>query len=230
MDAKNAVRWELEGLQFPLDAQYLPGDRVLVAEQAAGRVTERDLGKKGEVVWEHRFPDPLVAQRLPSGNTFLANRTQLLEVDRSGKEVFTWNPPDGELIMRAQRLPDGDIALVLSAPDRNTSRFARLDPTGAAELQTFAVEVHTFGGRFEVLPNRRVLIPQMRNNRVVEYDSRGKIVWEITVEQPIAALRLPNGHTLATSMTQNRAVEMDRNGKEHWEYKTTTRVTRAWRR
>jgi outer membrane protein assembly factor BamB len=81
-----------------------------------------------------------------------------------------------------------------------------------------------------VLPNGNALVPELGNNRVVEYDPDGKTVREFTVEQPIAAVRLPNGHTLVTSMTQHRAIELDRTGKEVWEFKHATRVTRALRR
>lgn len=229
LDADNKPRWQLDAIAFPLDAQFLPGDRVLMAEQQGNRVAERDL--KGKVVWEKQVGDPLVAQRLPNGNTFIATRTQLLEVNRDGKEVFTYSRPGGELIMRASRLPNGDIALVTSSADGNlASRYVRLDPTGATELQSFPVEVRTYGGRIEVLPNGRVLVPQKDSNRVVEHDARGKIVWEVASEQPIAAVRLANGNTLVTSMTQQRAVELDPKGKEIWQYRADTRVTRAWRR
>src|SRR5262249_22990304 len=63
VDTAKRVKWKLEGLGFPLDAQYLPDDRVLVAEQAANRVTERDLN--GKIVWEKQVPEPLMAQRMP---------------------------------------------------------------------------------------------------------------------------------------------------------------------
>ena len=92
------------------------------------------------------------------------------------------------------------------------------------------MELRTSGGRLDVLSNGHVLIPEMNNNRVVEYDADGKVVWEAAAQQPIAAVRLPNGHTLVTSYSQHRAVELNRAGKEVWEYKTTTRVTRAFRR
>jgi hypothetical protein len=75
-----------------------------------------------------------------------------------------------------------------------------------------------------------VLIPEGNTNRVLEYDPRGRIVWEGHAESPITALHLPNGHVMVTSMTQHRAVELDRTGKEVWEYKSDTRVTRAFRR
>jgi hypothetical protein len=178
-------------------------------------------------VWEKTIDQPLVAQRLPNGNTFIATRTMIVEVDRDRKEVFTHTRPGGELIMRARKLRNGDIAMVTQL---GTTRYVRLNAEGK-ELSSFAVDVRTSGGRLEVLSNGHVLIPEMGNNRIVEHDAQGKIVAEITVEQPIAATRLPNGHMLVTSMTPTiGAIELDRSGKEVWHYKADTRVTRAYRR
>jgi hypothetical protein len=224
LDGNNKVRWQIEGLEFPLDAQYLPGDRVLVAEQGANRVTERDL--KGKILWEHQVIEPLVAQRLPNGNTVVASRQQVFEVNRDKRIVSTHTRPNGESIMRAQKVRNGDLALVTMGAN---IRYVRLDATGK-EVTSFPVNVSTSGGRIEVLPNGHVLVPEMRFNRVVEYDTSGKVVWTVQVTQPIAAVRLANGHTLVTSMTENRAVELDRSGKQVWEYKYESRVSRAWRR
>lgn len=224
LDQSKKPRWKIEEVQRPLDAQLLPGGRVLVAEQGANRVTERTLD--GKVVWEKAVEGPLMAQRLANGHTFICNPVQLLEVDRSGKEVFTHALPavSGDQFMRAAKLPNGNIACVMSS-----NRFIRMDATGK-EIQSFGVQVATSGGRIEVLPTGHVLVPQKDDNKVIEYDSNGKPAWEVTVEQPIAAVRLANGNTLVTSMSQNRAVELDRTGKEVWEYRADTRVTRAWRR
>ena len=109
----------------------------------------------------------------------------------------------------------------------------RLTPTGRGikEVKSWGVQVRTSGGRLEVLPNGHVLIPEMDNNRVVEYDADGQNVWEVAVDQPIAAVRLPNGNTLITLMRQKSAIEVDRAGKEVWQFKVEgTRVTRAYRR
>jgi hypothetical protein len=224
LDKDNKPRLELEGFDFPLDVQLLPGDHVLVAEHNGGRVTERD--KKGAIVWEKKVDGPLAAQRLPTGNTFVCSRTQLLEFDKAGKEVFSYSSPRGEQFMKAMKLRNGDYAFVAQL---GATRFVRLSPEGK-ELATFNVDVRTSGGRIDVTPKGNVLIPENGNNRVAEYDPQGKIVWEVAVEQPIAAVRLTNGNTLVTSMNQNRAVEFDRAGKEVWEFKSDTRVTRAFRR
>ena len=125
------------------------------------------------------------------------------------------------------KLPNGEIACLT-----DEARIVRLDTTGK-ELHSFTISLGTqlFGGRIHMLPSGRVLIPHNAENKVVEYDASGKAVWEVTIDQPIAAMRLPNGNTLVTTMLPGRgAVEFDRTGTEVWTYRTTTRVTRAIRR
>jgi HEAT repeat protein len=230
LDRAKNVRWKIDNVLMPLDVQLLPGEeRVLVAEHQANRVSERNL--KGEIVWKKTVPEPLMAQRLPNGNTFIATRTQLLEVDKDGKEVFSYGRPDGGNFMRAIKLHNGDIACIVQLGG-GLSRYVRLTPSGKdfKEAKSWVVQVRTSGGRLDVLPNGHVLIPEMDNNRVVEFDAEGQSVWEAALDQPIAAVRLPNGNTLITLMRENRAVEVDRDGKEVWQFKADSRVTRAFRR
>jgi hypothetical protein len=222
LDAKDQCRFQVDGLELPLDAQMLPGDRVLVAEHDGDRITERN--RKGEILWEYKVEKPLMAQRLPNGHTFIATQALLLEVDRQGKEVFRYSRPGGEPFMKAMKLPNGDIAFVTLL-----RRFVRLDSTGR-ELQNIPANVSTSGGRIDVLPGGRVLVPERTSNRVVEYDAEGKVVWQVLFPEPVAATRLPNGHTLVTSYSGTRAVELDRAGQQVWEYRSSTRVTRAFRR
>ncbi len=223
LDAAKNVRWKIDNVQFALDLQRLAGESVLLAEYKANRVTERN--SKGEVVWEKKITQPLTAQRLPNGNTFIANAEGIVEVTRSGKEVFSYSPPVGQRIMRARKLPGGEVLLVTQL---GTPRFFRLDRFGK-EIKSFGVEVHTSGGRIDLTPAGHVLIPEMYNNRVQERDLDGKIVRTIPVASPIAAVALPNGHVLVTSMSRKCAVEFDRAGKEVWEYRRDTRISRAVR-
>lgn len=220
------VRWQVNDLRFPLDVQPLPGDRLLVAEYHGNRVTERDV-KTGEVKWQKEITGPLVAQRLPNGNTFVATDTELIEFDRADKEALHITRTTGERIMKAMKLLNGEIACLTS-----DMRILRLDAAGK-ELSGFQVSLGTrlYGGRIHMLPDGRVLVPHNSENKVVEYDSKGKQVWEVNVEQPVAATRLPNGNTLVTTMLPQRgAVEFDPQGQEIWSYRSTTRVTRAVRR
>lgn len=225
IDAAKNIRWKVEGLMFPLDAQRLPGERVLIAEYEGARVTERNF--KGEVVWEKKLVQPIAAQRLPNGNTFIATPTQLVEYDKTGKEVWTQPPPGAGRIMKATRLRNGDTAVIVLTGGI-AARFHQIDRDGK-EKRSFAVEQRTSGGRVEVLANGHLLITERDNNRIVELNLEGKMTWQARYDQPVSAVRLPNGNTLVTSMNQQRAVELDKSGKEVWEYQADSRVTRAWR-
>ncbi len=228
LDAQNRIRWEISNLSYPLDAQLIGEDRVLVAEYYGNRVTERNL--KGKVFWERDVDGPLAAQRLGNGNTFVVTDMVLYEYDKDGKEVLRIEMPDKtKRVMKAQKLPNGEIACLTW-----DGRVTRLDAAGK-ELHSFAVSLgqRLFGGRLYMLPSGRVLVPHHSEDKVVEYDSQGKAVWEVAIEKPVAALRLPNGNTLVTSMLPTiGAVEFDRAGKQVWHYTVgaDSRVTRAIRR
>jgi hypothetical protein len=222
LDVAKKVRWQIENLQFPLDAQMLPGERVLIAEHNGNIVTERN--REGKVLWKKEIEGPIMAQRLANGRTFIATRTQLIEVDKNGKETFSYSRPDGNHFMKATKLPNGDMAFIADG-----GIFARINSAGK-ELKTFEVNLQTYGGRLEVLANGHVLVPQTPANEIVEFDADGKSVWQAKFDQPVAAVRLANGNTLVTSMNQQRAVELNKAGKSVWEYKADTRVTRAFRR
>jgi hypothetical protein len=207
LDAGGKSRWKLTGLLGPQDAQVLRGDRVLIAEYNGQRVTERNL--KGEIVWQKAIAGnwPMSAQRLRNGNTFIATRNHLMEVDRNGKEVMSINRPLQD-VMSAHKLRDGHIVMV-----SNQQNVVWLDSSGK-EVKSFRIQgVSNFGN--EVLPNGHVLIPISWQNRVLEYDKEGKVVWEKTVTQPMSAFRLPNGNTLvSTQQWPVKVIELNKDGKE----------------
>jgi HEAT repeat protein len=215
------VRWQLTNLQGPSDAQVLANGRVLVTEMHGSLVTERNL--KNEIVWQKQVNWPTGAQRLANGNTFIVMRNQLLEVDRSGKEVFTYDRPNHD-ILAAQKLRDGQIICL------TTLTCMRLDANGK-ELKSFRLNGPGQGQGMEVLPNGRVLVAQTWQNKVVEYDSDGKTVWEATVNQPLSAVRLPNGRLLvASAMWPPKLTEIDRSGKVVAESQPPVQPSRIKRR
>jgi HEAT repeat protein len=221
VDKDGKVRWQIEGLQYPIDAHVLKGDRVLIAEFRGNRVTERNL--KGEVVWEKAMQMPIAVQRLPNGNTFMASRNQLMEVDKDGKEIFNQRRP-GYDIMAALKLRDGQIAVITTS-----GQFKRLDTEGK-EIKSLTVgNVQTFAA-IDLLPNGRVLVPLYSQNKVVEYDAEGKSVWEAAIQWPTSAFRLPNGNTLVSSYGSQTVMELDRAGKVVWQHRVDGRPWRGRRR
>jgi HEAT repeat protein len=215
------MRWKIDNLQFPIDAQVLPGERVLIAEMNGNRVTERDF--KGKILWEKSFQNPLACQRLPNGNTFIVGRNGAAEFDRAGKQVFKYDRNDFG-IFGGIKLRNGQYGVVTQF-----GTFVRVDSSGK-EVKTLNVgQTQTLCG-IDALPSGRVLIPMWGAGKVIEIDPEGKTVWEASVNNPVSAFRLPNGHTLVASMGGNKVVELDRNGKQVWEHQTTGRPWRVRRR
>jgi len=71
---------------FAMNAEVLPGDRVLVA-LSMGSVAE--YNDKGQSVWECNVPNPAVPHRLPNGHTLVAQNgmNHLYELNRKGKII-----------------------------------------------------------------------------------------------------------------------------------------------
>ena len=199
-------RWQFEGLIYPLDAHVVGNNRVLVAEYSANQISERTF--KGEILWKKDVPMPLACQRLANGNTFIACQNQILELDKTGKEVVTIPRPSHD-VMSAQKLRNGQIVALT-----NNGTLIKMDATGKELKSQTLHAMQILGGSIDVLPNGHVLIPQYRTNKIVEYDSEGKVVWEAPVSRPISAYRLPNGQTLVGTLYPGQILELDRSGKQ----------------
>jgi HEAT repeat protein len=216
-------RWQIEGLQNPVDARVVPGNRVLIAEHG-NRVSERDF--QGNIIWSKQdFTDqPVSVQRLHNGNTFIATEDELLELDRTQKKIFTLRHP-GSDIQAAFKFRDGHIVFVT-----RRGQCTRLDATGK-QVKNFAIRQNdvAYGG-MDGLANGRILVAHTNTGKVVEYDIEGKVVWEASVPQPTAATRLPNGNTLVASSNNQRVVEVDRAGRVVSEHKDGNRPWKARRR
>ena len=200
------TRWQINGLVNPLDARIVGGDRVLIVEYNQRRITERNF--KGEILWDKQLNNWVTgAQRLPNGNTFITARNQLVEIDRSGKEVFSYHRQIND-IMTAHKLRDGQIVYLTQQ-----GSCVRLGADGK-EIKSFqTMPINTYGS--EVLPNGNVLVAALYQNKVIEYNPDGKIVLEATVLQPMSASRLPNGRTLvASQQAPPKLLELDRQGKQ----------------
>jgi HEAT repeats/PQQ-like domain len=214
-------RWEINNANYPVDAQWLPGNRVLIAEQSGRKVTERDL--TGKVLWEYAVRDSLVAcQRLSNGNTFLATYTQLLEITPDGTSVFS-HSPNGTTIYAAQKLGAGRFAYLGS-----DGVLVELDSAGK-QLNRLKLEPAPTGlVKFTALPGGRYLVG--RTAKVVELDKTGKVIWECPFANANSVIRLANGNILACSYPGRSVAEIDRSGKMVWQMPLEGGPLRASRR
>jgi HEAT repeat protein len=224
LDREGKERWGIDNVPFPVDAWVLPGNRVLIAEYNGRSVTERDF--KGQILWSKAgLPgNPVNVQRLGNGNTFIATDSQIFEVDRTGKEVYTINNVPGG-VTAAYRARNGHIIALAQA-----GQCVILDTTGK-QLKSFASHRNAgWTSGIDLLSSGRVLITQPDRNKVAEYDTEGKMVLEVDAPLGTTATGLPNGHILVASHQGQRVFEVDRAGKTVWEFKAAGNIFRARRR
>ncbi|MEI6773110.1 MAG: hypothetical protein WCL90_16270, partial [Planctomycetota bacterium] len=183
LDSSNNILWKIDGLQFPLDAQILTDETVLIAEHQGNKVTERN--KKGEILWEKKIDGPLAVQKLEDGSIFIASKSNVVFVDQKGKELSEFTPPNAEPIMKANIASNGDLCLVLSTLQGN-AKFVRFDKNKKT-VASYDIDVRTSGGKVDILPNGNSLITEVYGNRVIEFNNEGKEVWQFECEQPVAA-------------------------------------------
>jgi HEAT repeat protein/outer membrane protein assembly factor BamB len=222
VDRSGKERWSLTGLNGPSDAVMVPGNHVLISEYNVNRVSERDM--KGNIIWQKQTMDnPIGVQRLANGNTFIATDSYVVEVDRTGKELYTLR--NAPMVHASYRMRNGPIVFLQPG-----NQCVLMDTTGKTLSSFNSNHGHTQMAGLDVLPNGHILVTQMHQGKVVEFDSTGKSVVEVNAPGARTATGLPNGHILVTSQQNQRVFEVDRTGKVVWEVKGSGPVIRARRR
>lgn len=223
MNPKGKVLWEVGNLSSPADARLLGSSRVLMCEAGTNRVTERDL--KGTILWEKPASAPFAVQRNSNGNTFIACRNSLLEVDRQGKEVFKF-VLNNDTILAAWRYSSNHYGYVTYA-----GNYARLDATGKEIVKSrisFPTNYGVSGGGFSGPDRVLVSIPQL--NKVLEFDLQGKQTWEAEAVSPGNPVKLANGNVLVPTLNSTKLVEIRRDGRLAWESAPGQfRAVKAWK-
>ena len=214
-------RWEIKGLQGPMEAQVLPGNRVLIAESNNKTISERDF--QGKVLWKKVLPnEPSGVQRLPNGNTFVSTYTSVMEFDRDGKTVYEVSLPGGgsNAIRKAR---NGNVICAYDG------EIVELDTKGT-KVRSVPLPKQSMWVGIRDLPGDRFLVCNSTTGQVIEVDAAGKVLWGdgVRVAGACGLAKLPNGHVLVGA--PNRIVELDRAGKEVWETRCPGYVRRVHRR
>ncbi len=214
-----AKRWTFGNVLGSMDAHTLPNGRVLVAENSANRITERDT--KGEIKWEYRTPtNPICCQRLPNGNTFIASYNMVMEINPAKEIVYRHTPGPQFYIFSAHKAKNGNIVAI-------TAQGQIIEMDGKTGVQKNVTQTQTLGNwcSVELMPNGNYLVASMSTNSVRELDRKGTEVWSKPFVGVFRATRLPNGNVLAASMTSRQVAEIDRAGTIRW---TVTCTGRPW--
>jgi HEAT repeat protein len=204
-------RWNFTGVMGAMDAQTLPNGRVLVAENNANRVTERD--SKGDIKWEFRTPNnPIVCQRLPNGNTFIASYNMVMEIKPDRTEAYRLTPGPQFYIFSAHKARNGNIVAITAQ-----GQIIEMETPSGKQVKVTQAQTQGNWCSVEMLPNGNYLVASLNNNMVREIDrNNGAEVWSKPFPGVFRATRLPNGNILVASMNTKEVAEMDRAGTIRW--------------
>jgi len=254
LDAQGRVEWEVANPYVCHDIQVLPNGNILFPTSDT-RIVEMTRDKR--VVWEHvsRPKPPYTGrveihafQRLADGNTMVSEsgNRRIIEVDGAGRVVhevpLIVDLPDAHRdTRRARKLENGNYlvcheldGVVREYDPRGRVVWAyRLDLGGRPRTPTHA------GHGTEVfnalrLKNGNTLIAGGNNNRVLEVDRAGTIVWSIEHDE-LPGIRLfwvtslqvlPNGNVVFGNTHAGpdnpQLVEVTRDKRVVWTLKNWT--------
>ena len=253
VDATGKVQWEYANKAETHDLQLLPNGNVLLP---LPKNTVGEVDKDGKIVWQfeckpkegskdrveiHAF------QRLEDGLTMIAEsgNRRIIEVDKDGKIVrevpLTVEKPSSHRDTRmVRKLANGNY-LVCHEGD---GKIREYEPSGKV-VWTYVMEL---GGRprspghgveghgNEVygavrLPNGNTLIAGGNNNRVLEVNPKGEIVWKID-QSELSGIKLawvttlhvlPNGNIIVGNCHAGpenpQLFEITRDKKVVWTFK-----------
>jgi outer membrane protein assembly factor BamB len=251
IDKDGKIEWEAaSGKWVPHDLQVLENGNILFTKEANLIV---ELNKKGQTVWEYRSKpsgdykgavEVHGIQPLADGNTMIAEtgNKRIIEVDKSGKIVaevpLTVDNPNSHRDTRLVRKLENGNYLVCHEGDGAVREY---DKTGkvvwsykldlAGRDRTPGHDGHGTEVYGAVrLANGNTLIAGGNNNRVIEVDKDGKIVWKIDHDELpniklywVTSLHvLPNGNVVIGNTHAGKdnpqLIEVTRDKKVVWTF------------
>jgi HEAT repeat protein len=220
-------RWVLPHTFCGHDALLLPDNEILVTSNTGdGELIKRTI--TGKEVWKYvdRNQDDCVAlQRLPNGRIFATTEEGIVELsaaDGSQASAFrfeAFGPCDGWKLRNGRVFISHDEGL--AEVDGSTGRVIRNAPAEKDKVRLNMMN------KIAVLADGRCVLPDYRQNRLVEVDAEGRPGRTIQFRGPWGVEALRNGNYLVTTMRDNRVVEITPDGRSLWEAFTQQRAMRA---
>ncbi len=187
VNPSGAIVWSYATGSQPATAERLASGNTLIALPYENRVIEVDSA--GTVVWQKTgLYFPYEARRLAGGNTLIADtgNYRVVEVDSAGTVV--WQKTGLNYPLRADRLANGHTLITDGGLPPNC-KIIEVNNSGAL-IWSYSAGLSNPADA-ERLADGNTLITDGGNNRVIEVDSAGNIVWQKTgLGGPRAAERL----------------------------------------
>jgi len=186
------------------------------------------LVRDGKVVWKYSIPmhpDSVSNQEfdditmLSNGNIVYACMSGAGIITPEKKIIWKFSCPKGTESHSCQPIGKDSVLMVLNA---NPAKVLIMNTAENKILKEILIPTTTIGthGQFRhvrITKDRTIIVPQLSENKVVEYTLDGKIVWSVNAKSPWSAIRLHNGNTLISGDWSSYTREVNMKGETVWE-------------
>jgi len=186
------------------------------------------LVRDGKVVWKYSIPmhpdsggnqefDDVTM--LSNGNIVYACMSGAGIITPDKKIIWEFSCPKGTESHSCQPIGKDSVLMVLNA---NPAQVLIINTATNKILKEILIPTKTTGthGQFRhvrITKNRTIIVPQLSENKVVEYTLDGKEIWSVNAKSPWSAIRLQNGNTLISGDWSSYTREVNMKGDTVWE-------------
>ena len=200
-------------------------------EQLSGKGLNQQsmfLVRDGKVVWQYSIPQHTESEgiqefddvtMLASGNIVYACMSGAGIITPEKKIIWEFRCPKGTETHSCQPIGKDSVLMVLNG---NPAKVLIINTATHKILKEILIPTATTGthGQFRhvrITQKGTIIVPQLTENKVVEYTLDGKEVWSINAKSPWSAIRLHNGNTLISGDWSGYTREVNMKGEIVWE-------------
>jgi hypothetical protein len=187
------------------------------------------LVKDGKIVWQYSIPMKAPrggiqefddATLMPDGNIVFSRMSGAGIVSPDKKLVWDYPAPPKTEVHSAQYIGDNRVLIMRNGNPAEAMIFNVATNTLEKEIPipTTIKATHGQFRHIRMTPAGTILVPHMSEQKVVEYDLTGKVVWSCKAENPWQAVRLANGNTLISGDAKSYVSEVNPAGETVWKF------------
>ncbi len=187
------------------------------------------LVRGGKIVWQYSIPLRTASDRiqefddatlLPNGNVVFSRMSGAGMVGPDKKLLWEYPAPAGTEIHSCQWI--GNERVLVMRNGNPAQAMIINTASGIVEkeiaIPTPVTNTHGQFRHIRMTKQGTLLIPHLGENKVVEYDLGGKVLWSVAAPSPWQAVRLDNGNTLIAGDWSRYVREVNPKGETVWEF------------
>jgi hypothetical protein len=159
------------------------------------------------------------ATQLSNGNIVFACMSGAGIISSDKNIIWEFKCPEGTETHSCQPIGKDSVLMVLNG---NPAKVMIINTATNKILKEILIPTTTTSthGQFRhvrITRNSTIIVPQLSENKVVEYTLEGKVVWSVNAKSPWSAIRLHNGNTLISGDWSSYTREVNMKGETVWE-------------